>query len=175
MCRGVSEGLEVLPDEVANLAARESEREKGRKREIGQKAPDETTSEQHPICLAPASILLLGIWATEVITPCSSITDLCSPEGTSLLPSAVFQQHERSAAIPLTLDNSVLVPRRWRAPPARRKFRSDLTIPCVFYSSSLPLFLSCRRPCTTRSAALVDLVDRSSPRYRGRTKPIIDR
>jgi len=50
----------------------------------------------------------LGIWATKVITPCSSITDLCPPERTSLLPSTIFQL-DQTVVVLLALGNRVFI------------------------------------------------------------------
>jgi len=49
-----------------------------------------------------------GIWATKVITPCSSITDLCPPKKTSSLPPTIFQL-DQSIAVLLALGNRVFI------------------------------------------------------------------
>lgn len=71
----------------------------------------------------------LGIWATKVITPCSSITDPCPPERMSSLLPIILQQLDRTVVTLLALDN--------------RGFTADMEEATFFpedFKSVLPLY-----------------------------------
>lgn len=94
-------GLEVVPVRGRNLADRSKER--SRTKSCGRNY------------LRASNMSVLGfdfppsIWDTKVITPCSSITDLCPPKRMSLLLPVIFQQLDQTVAILLTLDNGVFI------------------------------------------------------------------